>query len=153
MFQKYCGKLFDFYQVIADKNVAGTDFVQKASNKSVALCVCFVMALFLAFTSSYSAQANILATANIRIENSAVMQSDSPISPLALGVQDVIGASADRSAQENSAAVSGVFHESTEDLFPISSGKQANQTSLVLIGAVLVALTMVVGLAIGRKET
>lgn len=153
MFQKCSGKFLGLYQSIAGKNIVRTNFMQRAGSKSGLLCICFVAALFFAFTSNYSARAHTLAATSIRTENRAIMQSDSPISPLALGVQDAADASADKSSQEGSAAVAGVFHEANEDLFPISSGKQANQTSLVLIGAVLVALTMVVGLAIGRKET
>lgn len=127
--------------------------MQTASAKGVLLCICFIAALFFALSSSYSAQANTVASASIRAENRPLLQSNSPISPIALSGQDVADASANISEEEVSAADVGVFHEANEALFPISSGKQANQTSLVLIGAVLVALTMVVGLAIGRKET
>lgn len=164
MFQKLICKFFGTYtypeklgQKFSGKRYRRTAvhdlLMLTKSNKMILLCICFSAALFFSFSISDSVQADILAATTVRTENRPLFQKNSPLSPLASAGEGAVQASADKSVSASSAAVTGVFHEANEDIFPISSGKQANQTSLVLVGAVLVALTAVVGLAIGRKET
>lgn len=61
------------------------------------------------------------------------------------------GASVSSGVAANSVDI-GVYKDARSDTLPLLAGTQANQTSLVLVGAVLVALMLVVGLAVSRKE-
>lgn len=109
----------------------------------IALCICLLMALFSVFSISDSVRAGV--------SHGKDYQSDSPLSPIAL-VDQGAATSADQSITASGSVVEGVYRQIDSDGLPLMAGTQANQTSLVLVGAVLVALLIVVGLAVNRKE-
>jgi len=120
--------------------------------QTIALCICFSAALLFTLSISYSAHADILTAPSSRETEKQTLQSNSPVSPLAFAGQEADGAVRENPFQADSVAVVGVYHQANEKILPLVSGKRANQTSLVLVGAVLMALMVVVGLAISRKE-
>lgn len=115
----------------------------------VVLGICVSIALLVAFSISDSARTAAAFGINPNAAARQLLQADSPLSPIAMVGPNAAG-SADQSVAAGS--VVGVFEQTNPDLLPLLAGTQANQTSLVLVGAVLVALMLVVGLAVSRKE-
>lgn len=152
MIWKLIGSFFSIMWKGYDQDVTIGKTKNTKHFQKIALGICFSAALLFTLSISYSAHADILTTPSSREAEQQTLQSNLPISPVAIVGQEVDGAVRERPVQANSAAVVGVFHEANEEILPLVSGKQVNQTSLVLVGAVLMALMVVVGLAISRRE-
>lgn len=118
--------------------------------KRVGLFICILISSYIvasspgqsagsfSFTSFGMARYTILTNVYASEEFSALRQTSPLASPLAL---------AEISSLPNNRDPANPAQQ-----FPIRSGRQANQTSLVLIGAVLVGLVVVGTLAINRKD-